>query len=200
MDDRDPRVGAYFETHARWQPQLSALRAIVLAAPLTEGFKWRAPCYMTAGGAAGGNVVALWAMRDCCALAFFKGALLRDPARLLVPPGGNSRAMRVARFTDSAVIADRASALADLLGAAIAVEEAGLKIDMPAADLPPYPPELETRLAGDAALRAAFEALTPGRRRGYILHFAQARQSATRAARIARHAPRILAGKGMHDR
>jgi uncharacterized protein YdeI (YjbR/CyaY-like superfamily) len=198
MTAADPRIGAFFADPGPWQAEASRLRALVLAHPLTEGFKWRSPCYSLAGPN-GGNVATIWRMKDYCALAFFKGALLDDPAQALVAPGENSRAMRTLRFTDTTQIAAMESAINGFLRAAIAVEGTGQKIDFPKDDVP-VPDELTGRLADDPDLAAAFDALTPGRRRGWLLHFSAPRQSATRLSRIEKATPRILAGKGLHDR
>jgi uncharacterized protein YdeI (YjbR/CyaY-like superfamily) len=191
----DPRVEAFFAGAQRWQAELAALRAILLGCPVTEEFKWRAPCYTFRGA----NVATLWGLRDACGLGFFKGVLLKDPAGALVAPGENSRSVRVARFTSTAGIAAAEAVLTDYVREAVEVEKAGLKVALGTRD-PDLPAELTDRLAADPALKAAFAALTPGRRRGYVLHFSGAKQPATRTARIARCAPRILAGKGMHDR
>lgn len=195
MTDINPKVEAFFAKARIWRAELAALRAILRDTPLTEEFKWRSPCYTFQGA----NIATVFGFKDACALSFFKGVLLKDPAGLLTAPGENSRSARVARFTELQDIAAAAPALKDLVAQAIAAEEAGLKVDLPADDFE-LPAELVERLDADPALKAAFAALTPGRRRGYVLHFAQPKQSATRASRIEKAAPAILAGKGMHDR
>ena len=138
-------------------------------------------------------------MKSCCAVAFFKGALLKDPDGLLLAPGENSRSMRTLQFTSAAEIRDRQATLQAYLEEAIAVEKAGLKVEFPKDDLA-FPDELSQRLDVDPDLQAAFAALTPGRRRGYVLHFSQPKQSKTRFARIDKATPRIRDGKGLHDR
>jgi uncharacterized protein YdeI (YjbR/CyaY-like superfamily) len=194
MSDATSKVETFL-AEARWREELEALRAILLASPLTEDFKWRAPCYTFGQG----NVAALWGLKDGCAVAFFKGVLLKDPQGLLVAPGENSRAMRRLDFRSLAEIAAREEVLKAYLHEAVEVEKAGRKVEFPKDDLA-YPEELRDALAEDAGLGRAFEALTPGRRRGYLLHFSRAKQSKTRRSRIEKAAPRILAGKGPHDR
>jgi uncharacterized protein YdeI (YjbR/CyaY-like superfamily) len=199
MPDKSPQKGAELDAHFAavqdWRAEVLALRALLLDSPLTEDFKWRAPVY-THGGA---NICIIWGFKERCTLGFFKGVLLSDPAGILAPPGPNSRSSRVVDFTDTARIATLAPVLRSYIDEAIAIETAGLKVSFAKDDLD-YPEELAERLAGDPDFQAAFDALTPGRRRGWVLHFSTAKQPATRAARIDKAAPRILAGKGMHDR
>lgn len=191
----DQRPDEFFATLATWRDELLVLRAILRDSGLAEDWKWSAPVYTLDGA----NIAILWGFKDRATLGFFKGVLLADPTGLLVPPGDNSRSSRVANFTDPGQIDRAEPALRALIAEAIRVERAGLKVALPKDDLA-YPDELTERLRADPDLAEAFEALTPGRRRGWVLHFGSARQSATRAARIDRAAPRILAGKGMQDR
>lgn len=195
MSETDPRIHAFFDRDSPWKSALGDLRAILKGTPLIEDFKWGDPCYTLAGG----NVVTLWAMKDRCALAFFKGALLSDPDKMLVAPGENSRAMRRLDFTGPEQIAADRDRITSYLAEAIRIEEAGEKVTFAKDDLD-YPQELIDRLDSDAEFRSAFEALTPGRRRGWILHFAQPKQEKTRRDRIDKAAPRILSGKGPQDR
>jgi uncharacterized protein YdeI (YjbR/CyaY-like superfamily) len=195
MTGPDPRIDAFFAEGGRWHAELAALRAILRDTALVEEWKWRSPCYTLEGD----NVALLWAFRDDCRLGFFKGVLLKDPEGLLVAPGEHSRSARSLNFTDVAGIARMEPVIRAYLAEAMANAAAGLKVDFPKDDLDP-PEELTAMLEADPDLLAAFEALTPGRRRGWILHFSQPKQSATRTARIEKAAPRILAGKGMHDR
>jgi uncharacterized protein YdeI (YjbR/CyaY-like superfamily) len=144
-------------------------------------------------------VAILGGFKDGARLAFFKGVLLADPAGALIPAGPRSRSSMYLRFgTPEAVVVRRAE-IVDFVGRAIAVEEAGCRVHFAKEDLA-SPGELVARLEADEAFRLAFEALTPGRRRGYVLNFSDAKQARTRAARIEKHAPRILLGKGMQDR
>ena len=195
MIEADPRIEAFFANAQNWKTELAALRAILLDCPVTEEFKWRSPCYT----AAGGNVATVWGLKDACALSFFKGVLLTDPEGILVAPGENSRSVRMMRFTGVAQIAGLKAVIEAYVREAVEAERAGLKVDLPKDDFT-LPDELVAKLDADAALKAAFEALTPGRRRGWALHFSQPKQSATRVSRIEKAMPRILDGKGMHDR
>ncbi len=191
----DPRIEAFFSEAKAWRAELEALRAILLDQPLAEEFKWNGPCYT----AEGGNVATLWGLKDACAIGFFKGALMKDPEGILAAPGENSRAMRTIRFADAGEIERLRPVLAAYLREAVEVERAGLKVEFAKDDIEP-PEELTRILEADPKLRAAFEALTPGRRRAYLLHFTQPKKSGTRVARIERASPAIMAGKGMHDR
>jgi uncharacterized protein YdeI (YjbR/CyaY-like superfamily) len=195
MSETNPKVEAFFAQAKAWTDELAALRRILLDCPLSEDFKWRSPCYTFQGG----NVATIWGFKDYCTLSFFKGVLLKDPKGILVPPGDNSRSVRMAKFTSLAEIAKSEDVLKAYIRDAIALEQAGLKVDFPKDDLAP-PDELVSALHEDPDLKAAFEALTPGRQRGYILHFSQPKHSSTRASRIEKATPRILGGKGMHDR
>lgn len=195
MADVNPKVEAHFAKLTNWREELKALRAILLACPVTEEFKWRGPCYTYQGG----NVATLWGLKDSCTLGFFKGVLLKDPEGILVAPGENSRSARVVRFTGVAEIAAMEATLKAYIQEAVEVEKAGLKVDFPKDDLEP-PAELTAKLAESPELKTAFEALTPGRRRGYLLYFSEPKRSETRTSRIEKTAPRILEGKGRHDR
>ena len=195
MGEPDPRIEAYFARQKTWRDELLALRSLLLGCGLAEEFKWRSPVYT----AHGGNVAIIWGFKDYCGLGFFKGVLLNDPKGILVAQGENSRSVRIVKFTGMADIATRDAVLRGYIREAVEIEKAGLKVDLPKDDME-YPAELVGRLDGDPDFRAAFEALTPGRRRGYVLHFSQPKQPATRVSRIDKAAPRIFAGKGMHDR
>jgi uncharacterized protein YdeI (YjbR/CyaY-like superfamily) len=192
-----PRYEAFLRAAEPWQDELEQLRRIVLECGLTEEVKWGAPCFT----ADGGNVVILGVLNDLCCLSFFKGVLLTDPEGILLAPGENSRSGRLIPFTEVAQILEMEPVLKAYVREAAELERAGAKVDFAKdrEDLS-VPAELQARFDEDPAFRAAFEALTPGRRRGWILHFSGAKQSATRASRIAKAAPRILDGKGMHDR
>ncbi len=195
MSTSDPKIEAFFSAAPIWQAELRALRAILLGCGLEEIFKWRGPCYCFEGG----NVATLWSFKDACVLGFFKGVLLADPEAILIPPGENSRAVRMAKFTDMAQIAAATATLTAYTAAAIALEKSGAKVTFAKDDLP-YPEELIAALDENPDMALAFDALTPGRRRGYLLHFNQAKASATKTARIEKHSARILDGKGMNDR
>ena len=189
------RLDAFFSQRTVWREELLALRAILLGAGLTETFKWSSPVYT----ADGGNVAIIWGFKDRAAIGFFKGVLMTDPAGVLEAPGDNSRSSRMINFTNLDQIDAAAPLLRAYLAEAVAIERQGLKVDLPKDDLD-YPEELIRRLDGDPDFREAFEALTPGRRRSWVLHFGTAKQAATRETRIDKAAPKILAGKGFNDR
>lgn len=189
-----PKVDGYIRKNKLWQQELELLRAILLASELTEDIKWRAPCYTWAGK----NVIILGAGKDSCVLSFLKGALLKDAQCLLVKAGPNTQAARIIRFTQPQEIVERNAILKGYVQEAIAIEKAGRKVQTKTSP-EPVPDELQQAMDNDAAFKAAFKALTPGRQRGYILYFAAPKQSKTRASRIEKCTPQILEGKGFHD-
>jgi uncharacterized protein YdeI (YjbR/CyaY-like superfamily) len=189
----NPKVTDYLSQATKWQDEMAKLRTLVLDCGLAEDFKWHQPCYTHDGGI----VLLIGSLKDYCCLAFFKGALLRDPEGILVSPGANSQTMRQARFTSVREIGQREPVLKSYIEKAIGIEKAGLKV--PKNPAVAIPEEFQTKLDKDTVLRAAFEALTPGRRRAYLMYFAQPKQSKTRADRIDKCAPQILAGKGLND-
>jgi uncharacterized protein YdeI (YjbR/CyaY-like superfamily) len=195
--EANPKVDAYLAGVERWRAELEELRRILLDCELTEEIKWRQPCYTFQNG----NVAVIGEMKDCCVLSFFKGSLLTDPEGVLTAPGPNSRAARTLRFTSTDEIAAMETVLRAYIDEAIGLEKAGRKVDF-AKDRAeaPIPDEVQSKLDDDPELKAAFEALTPGRRRGYIIYFAAPKQAKTRAARVDKHRQRILDGKGIHDR
>ena len=178
-----------------WQKELTQLRRIALACGLTEELKWKVPCYTYDGA----NVVLVAAFKDHAALSFFKGALLSDPHGILEKPGDNSQAARVVRFTSVKDVRGLEAILKEYVNAAIEVERSGLKVDFKAKHELLLPIELEKKLDAAPALRVAWDKLTPGRQRGYVLYFAAAKQSKTRESRIEKMAPLILEGRGLHD-
>jgi len=179
----------------RWQPELAALRRIALASGLHEERKWGVPCY-TLGKA---NIFQISAFKDHCAIGFFQGSLLQDPEGLLAAPGPNSQAARMLRFTAVEQVLAQEERLKAFIREAAALAASGAKVAFRSADELELPEELEAWMEQDPALKAAFEALTPGRRRGWALLFAAPMKTETRLARIERHIPDILAGKGPHD-
>ena len=178
-----------------WAAGLAALRALVLEAGLTEECKWGVPCYTFEKG----NVVIIHSFKDYCALLFFKGALLKDAKGILIQQTENVQAARQLRFTDVLQITKLKTTIQAYLQEAIAVEKAGLKVSMKPTAKFAMPEEFQAKLDTSPALKTAFEALTPGRQRGYLLHFAAAKQSKTREARIEKCTPQILNGKGLLD-
>ena len=189
-------VDDYLHALAQWREETAALRAIALGCGLAEELKWGKPCYAFEGS----NVVILQAFKASCTLLFCKGALLKDPKRLLLKPGENTQAARVMRFTSTSEIKAKRTAIKSYIKEAIAAEKAGLEVSYKKITEFVRPVELERKLAASPALKAAFEALTPGRQRAYLLHFSGAKQSETRAARVEKCIPQILAGKGLNDR
>ena len=193
---KDPRVAEYIEGMRAWRSEFEALRPLLLRTGLEEDFKWRKPCYTHDGS----NVVIFQPFKDLCALLFFKGALLDDPDGALKEQGENTRSALRLEFRSVADVKAAKPTIAALAEDAIRVEQAGLSVPKRAPDDDgPYPDELHHLLAADPALREAWNRLTPGRRRGWLLHFNGAKQSKTRTARIERATPQILEGFGMHD-
>jgi uncharacterized protein YdeI (YjbR/CyaY-like superfamily) len=193
---KNPQVAKYIEEMHAWRAELEAVRPVLLRAGLDEELKWYKPCYSYRGA----NVVIFQPFSELCALLFFKGALLQDPDGALRAQGENTRSALRLEFRCVADVTAAKRTIAALVQDAIRVEDAGLSVPKRAAtDDGPYPEELEMLLDADAPLRGAWERLTPGRRRGWLLHFNAAKQSKTRVARIERAAPRISEGFGMHD-
>lgn len=191
----NPAVDAFFKRQDKWRAELEALRALLLDTELTEDLKWGKPCYALDGG----NVALLHGFKAYCALLFHKGALLADPEKVLIQQTTNVQAARQLRFTSVGDVTALAKTVKVYVAEAIALERAGRKVAFKKTEDFALPAELASALDASATLRAAFTALTPGRQRGYIFHFAQAKLPATRAARVAKHAPRILAGLGLDD-
>jgi uncharacterized protein YdeI (YjbR/CyaY-like superfamily) len=193
--ERNPLVSKVHSKEKRWSAEYAELRHLCLTSGLNEELKWGQACYDLNGS----NVVVIQGFKDYCALLLFKGALLKDPKGILIQQTKNVQAGRQIRFTSLAEIKKRRAAVMDYLEEAIAVEKSGAKVAMKSVAQFSVPAELQQRLDDDPALAEAFHALTPGRQKGYLLHFAGAKQSATRAARVEKHAPRILKGLGLND-
>lgn len=186
-----PQCKVHFWTH-----ELQALREIILQTGLKEEVKWGVPCYTLNGK----NIALIVALKNYCGISFFKGVLLKDEQRLLVSPGKNSLHDRQFRFTKLEEIIPLESAIKSYLHEAIEVERLGLKVPKTASKSIPYPEELTVIFKENPEVKAAFVSLTPGRQRGYLLHFTGAKQSKTIKSRIDKNIPRILIGKGIHDR
>jgi uncharacterized protein YdeI (YjbR/CyaY-like superfamily) len=191
----NPLVSTIHGKEKRWSAEFAALRQLCLASGLNEELKWGQACYDLDGG----NVVLIHGFKDYCALLFMKGALLKDPKRILVQQTKNVQSARQLRFTSLADIKSQKTAVNAYIREAIVVEKSGAKVQMKGVADFEMPGEFLKRLDDDPELAEAFYALTPGRQKGYLLHFAGARQSATRAARVEKHAPRILRGRGLDD-
>ncbi len=178
-----------------WTAELELLRKIVLQCGLTEESKWGAPCYTINNK----NVLMVSALKDYCCISFFKGALINDHKNLLVKPGPNSQAARLFKFKRIEEILAIEDDIRSYIFEAITIEESGLKVEFKKS-AEPIPDELINKFEEDPPLKTAFEALSPGRQRGYILHFSQAKQSKTRLSRIEKCIPMILSGIGLNDK
>ncbi len=190
----NPKVDWYFRKAEAWQPELEALRRILLDCHLTEELKWGVPCYTFKGS----NIALIHHFKDYCAVLFVKGALLKDGEGLLVQQTANVQAARQMRFTAPEEIERKEAALKAYLFEAVEAEERGLKVELKKTTEFAMPEEFQTAL-GDAELKTAFEGLTPGRQSAYLLHFSAPKQAKTRAARVEKCTPQILAGKGLTD-
>ncbi|MBN7796478.1 YdeI/OmpD-associated family protein [Parahaliea mediterranea] len=195
MSATDTKVQALIDK-AQWREERKKLRALLLDSQLEESVKWGKLCYSLNGA----NVAVIFGMKHYCAIGFFKGSLIDDAQALLVSPGENSQAMRQIRFTALADIDAQEGVIRDYIRRAIDVEKAGLQVDFKAKRELVAPEELQRKLDDEPTLKAAFAALTPGRQRAYILHFSAAKQARTRASRVEKCIPHILAGKGLNDR
>ena len=178
-----------------WITELDLLRQLVLQCGLTEECKWGMPCYTFNGK----NVLMVSAFKNHCSISFFKGALLNDTKNILDKPGKNSQAVRFMKFTDGKQIKTSEADIKAYIYEAIEVEKAGLNVEFKK-NPEPIPEELEQKLQEDPTLKTAFESLTPGRQRGYILYFSAPIQAKTRATRIENGIPKILNGEGLHDK
>jgi uncharacterized protein YdeI (YjbR/CyaY-like superfamily) len=195
MTKNNPQVDGFIRKNARWEKELQKLRSIILETELVEEVKWRVPCYTLEGA----NVVFLGGFKDNCVLSFVKGVLLKDPHKILIQQTENSQSVRIIRFPNVAAITKVQAIVKAYVNEAIAVEKAGVKVPLKKITEHKVPEELQTKLDSDPAFKKAFQALTPGRQRGYMLYFAGAKQAATRAARVEKCTPQILAGKGLDD-
>jgi uncharacterized protein YdeI (YjbR/CyaY-like superfamily) len=191
----DPLVSKVLGKQTRWSAEFAALRQLCLAAGLNEELKWGQPCYDLGGS----NVVLIHGFKNYCALLFMKGALLEDPKGILIQQTKNVQAARQIRFASLADINRQKTAIKAYLKEAIAVEKSGVEVKMKSVAQFDVPAEFQERMDDDPQLAEAFHALTPGRQKGYLLHFAGAKQSATRTARVEKHASRILKGLGLDD-
>jgi uncharacterized protein YdeI (YjbR/CyaY-like superfamily) len=193
MNTPNTKVDAFVKRARAWQGEIQKLRSILVECGLEEDLKWGKPCYAFEGK----NVAIIQPFKEHCALMFFKGALLQDSHGLLRSQGENTQSALRMEFTSEAQI--KKAAVKAYVKQAIAVEQAGLNVDFKAKRELELPEELTQILKRDARLAKAFRALTPGRQRGYVLHFTSAKRPETRNARIEKCTPRILAGVGMHD-
>lgn len=191
----DPKVAAFFEKQTTWKAEMDKLRSIILDCMLTEDYKWRVPCYTLNNS----NIVLIHGFKDYCAIAFFKGALLSDPENILIQQTENVQSARQIRFANLKEIEKQESTIKAYIFEAIEVEKEGLKVVTKKHEDYDVPKELQSKLDSDKTFKAAFENLTPGRQRGYLLFFAGAKQAKTREARIESSLNRIYKGKGLTD-
>ena len=190
----NPKVDGYLSKAKKWQEEFEKLRMIILPSGLTEELKWGKPCYTFQDS----NILIIQGFKEYCALMFCKGALLRDPKGILIQQTKHVQAARQIRFTNVREIVKMESILRAYIHEAIEAEKAGIKVHFKK-NPEPIPEELQNKLDEIPALKTAFEALTPGRQRGYILYFAAAKQSKTREARVEKWMAQILNGKGLDD-
>jgi uncharacterized protein YdeI (YjbR/CyaY-like superfamily) len=188
-------VDRFLDRAQKWKEEMKLLRKICLDCGLTEDFKWMHPCYTLKGK----NVVLIHEFKEYCALLFHKGALLKDTENILVQQTENVQAARQIRFTNIDEIIGLESTIKAYIFEAIEVEKAGLEVKMKKVSEFDIPQELQQKFKEDPALKTAFKALTPGRQRGYLLYFSQAKQSKTRVSRIEKYIPKIFDGKGVND-
>ena len=190
----NPKVDAYISKTERWQDEIVLLRDIILDCGLNEELKWSLPCYTYNGS----NVVIINPLKNYCALGFFKGALLQDPEDILSEISENVQGVRLIRFTAEREIVRLSPTLKAYIFEAIEVERAGLKVVAKKKPVP-VPEEFQRKLTRNRELKKAFDALTPGRQRGYLLYFSAPKQSKTRESRIQKCLRQILEGRGLND-
>lgn len=195
-NNTDPRVDQFLAKTNRWKEEMTLLRKIILDINLlTEDYKWMHPCYTFQSA----NVVLIHGFKEYCALLFHKGALLKDAKGLLIQQTENVQSARQLRFTDISQIREQEADIKAYIKEAIALEKAGVKVAMKETADYAVPAEFQQRLDTNGALQKAFNALTPGRQRGYLFYFSQAKQSKTRESRIDKYLPKILNGEGLDD-
>jgi uncharacterized protein YdeI (YjbR/CyaY-like superfamily) len=195
MNTMNPKLDAFFRNSKKWQKEMKTLRKIILDCELTEEMKWRLPCYTLQDN----NIVIIQPFKDYCAIMFFKGALLKDASGLLTRIGKNTQSGRQIRFTTVQEIMEMETIVKAYIHEAIEVEKAGLKVNYKKTSEFTIPEEFQKTMDKIPALKAAFDALTPGRQRAYIFYFSAAKQSKTRESRVAKCVPKILGGKGLDD-
>lgn len=191
----NPKVDEFLSKAKKWQEEFEKLRMIILDCQLTEELKWGKPCYMFENK----NIVLIHGFKDYCALLFHKGALIQDSHGILIQQTENVQAARQIRFTNAQEIVEMETLLKAYIYEAIEVEKKGLEVDFKKNTEITVPEELQNKFDETPALKTAFEALTPGRQRAYILYFSKAKQSKTRESRVEKWMPQILDGKGLND-
>jgi uncharacterized protein YdeI (YjbR/CyaY-like superfamily) len=191
----NPKVDFYFNKAKKWQEAVNLLRTIALDCGVTEELKWGCPCYTFNKN----NIVLIHDFKEYCAFLFFKGALLKDKENILIQQTENVQSARQIRFTNALQVVEMKTILKAYILEAIEVEKAGLKVELKKTKEYSIPAEFQSKLDHIPDLKAVFEALTPGRQRGYLLHFSAPKQSKTREARVEKYMPKILNGKGLDD-
>ena len=195
MNKKNPHVDAFFDRATAWQKEMLKLRTIVLGCAVEEEFKWGVPCYTFNNS----NVVLIHAFKEYCALLFIKGALLGDEQGILIQQTKNVQAARQVRFTSVGQITKMKALLQAYIAQAIEMEKAGVKVAFKDVEEFDIPEEFQHKINANPALKKAFDALTPGRRKAYLLHFSAPKQSKTRVSRIEKCLQQIVDGKGLKD-
>ncbi len=195
MSNMNPKVDMILSKTQKWQNEMEKLRWIILDCQLTEELKWGSPCYAFQSS----NVVLIQAFKEYCALLFFKGALLQDINGILIKMGENTQAARQIRFTGIQEIVEMETILKAYIYEAIELEKAGMKVNFKKTDEYDIPDEFQNKLNEDPGLKTAFDTLTPGRKRAYLLYFSAPKQSKTRESRVEKCIQQILNGRGLND-
>jgi uncharacterized protein YdeI (YjbR/CyaY-like superfamily) len=195
MNEGNPKVDWFFNNATQWKDEFIKLRSIILDCGLTEELKWGKPCYTLEGK----NIVIIQGFKEYCALLFIKGPLLKDTDHLLIFPGEHMQTSNQLRFASVQEIEKKEAIIKAYVDEAIKVEKAGLKVALKKTGDYPVPEEFQAVLDEMPDLKAAFEALTPGRQRAYLFYFSQPKQSKTRMARIEKYIQQIFSGKGLND-
>lgn len=191
----NPKVDTFLSKAKKWREEMTLLREIVLECQLNEDYKWMHPCYTYQNN----NVVLIHGFKDYCALLFFKGVLINDKKGMLIQQTENVQDRRQMRFKGLDEIVRFKSTIKGYINEAIKIEQSGLKVEFKKTSEFDMPQEFQKRLERDKKLKTAFDGLTPGRQRGYLLYFSSAKQPKTRESRIERYIPKILVGKGLDD-
>ena len=191
----NPSVNWFFEKSTKWQSAYLELREILLSFDLNEELKWGCPCYTYENK----NVVLIHGFKDYCALLFMKGSIMNDPNQLLIQQTENVQAARQIRFKNIEEIISQKSIIKSYIKNAIEIEKSGVKVEMKKSSEYKIPEEFQSALNEMSELKLAFDKLTPGRQRAYLLYFSSAKQSKTRTERIEKYIPKILDGKGLED-
>jgi uncharacterized protein YdeI (YjbR/CyaY-like superfamily) len=195
IEKMNQKIEDFFSSATQWQKEMELLRSLALACGLNEEFKWMHPCYTFKEN----NVIIIHGFKEYCAINFFKGALLQDADKLLVQQTENVQSARQLRFTNTEEIIKLEATIKAYIFEALEVEKAGLKVELKKHDDYIVPEELQHKIDNNPTFKTAYEALTPGRQRGYILHITAAKQAQTRTDRVEKCTPRILKGKGLTD-